>query len=386
MNYRSIDFVKGEFVGSGSLQCWDNDELIPQPFGALLDTGPPAFLSKTYDFVEDPSTNEIVSWSLGNNSFIVWDPQTFATNLLPNYFKHNNFSSFVRQLNTYGFKKVNPDRWEFANEGFLRGQRHLLKSILRRKTQCLSSQTSNRSLHSCVGDGSFGLDEEIDCLSRNKQVLEMELVKLRQQQRTTLSYLQTMEQRLKRAEMEQKHTISLFAKALQNPMLLQRLMLSKSQNKDVEEVISNKRRRTTLNHVSKNDVGDEELVFHERENTIDVCFPELGQESEENADKNDADVDFYVKLDPRVCCEIPRFGDLELEKLALSMQKPQVIMEEKLYSEKGDCKPNDEGLWEELIYEMIDDIWTPGVEEGMHDLVGSSLKYKAVNEEFCEKN
>lgn len=98
---RSIDSIKEEYVGSSSLLYWDNEELIPQPLEASLETGPPPFLSKTYDFVDDPNTNEIVSWSRGDNSFIVWDPHIFAMNLLPKYFKHNNFSSFVRQLNTY---------------------------------------------------------------------------------------------------------------------------------------------------------------------------------------------------------------------------------------------------------------------------------------------
>lgn len=87
------------------LGCVKEEELgwssCPLPMEDLHETGPPPFLSKTYDLVEDESTNEIVSWTRGNNSFIVWDPHTFAINLLPNYFKHSNFSSFVRQLNTY---------------------------------------------------------------------------------------------------------------------------------------------------------------------------------------------------------------------------------------------------------------------------------------------
>lgn len=61
----------------------------------------PPFLAKTYEMVDDPSSDPIVSWSMSNKSFVVWNPPEFARVLLPRFFKHNNFSSFIRQLNTY---------------------------------------------------------------------------------------------------------------------------------------------------------------------------------------------------------------------------------------------------------------------------------------------
>ncbi|CAL5426192.1 unnamed protein product [Camellia sinensis] len=62
----------------------------------------PPFLVKTYEMVDDHSSDSIFSWSQSNKSFVVWNPPEFARDLLPRFFKHNNFFSFIRQLNTYG--------------------------------------------------------------------------------------------------------------------------------------------------------------------------------------------------------------------------------------------------------------------------------------------
>lgn len=95
---------------------------------------PAPFLTKTYLLVDDPATDDIVSWNEAGTAFVVWKTAEFAQDLLPTYFKHNNFSSFVRQLNTYGFRKIVPDKWEFSNESFKRGEKDLLTGIRRRKT------------------------------------------------------------------------------------------------------------------------------------------------------------------------------------------------------------------------------------------------------------
>ncbi|OVA17860.1 Heat shock factor (HSF)-type [Macleaya cordata] len=74
---------------------------VPQPLECLQGNPIPPFLSKTYDLVDDPLLDKVISWGSNGQSFVVLDPVEFARGVLPRNFKHNNFSSFVRQLNTY---------------------------------------------------------------------------------------------------------------------------------------------------------------------------------------------------------------------------------------------------------------------------------------------
>ncbi|XP_022741496.1 heat stress transcription factor A-4b-like [Durio zibethinus] len=137
---------------------------------------PPPFLTKIYEMVDDPMTNSLVCWSETGYSFIVWNPPDFSRDLLPRYFKHNNFSSFVRQLNTYGFRKINPDQWEFANEEFIRGQKHLLMNIRRRKP--IHSHSLNHQGNSAVpltDAEKMKFEEEITRLSHDKSRLQLQL-------------------------------------------------------------------------------------------------------------------------------------------------------------------------------------------------------------------
>ncbi|CAN0898191.1 Heat stress transcription factor A-6b [Linum grandiflorum] len=229
----------------------------PQPIEGLHDAGPPPFLTKTFEMVEDPIIDEVVSWSRGGTSFVVWDPDSFSNNLLPRFFKHSNFSSFVRQLNTYGFRKIDPDRWEFAAEGFLRGQKHLLKNIRRRKATSPSSLSYPPppppfpSKNYPIPNQAADFDEEISRLNRDKQVLTIELVKLRKQQQSTREYVADLERRLQETETKQQQMMHFLARAVQNPAFLHQL---KEKRKELQEALlsNNKRRRRPIGESSNN--------------------------------------------------------------------------------------------------------------------------------------
>jgi len=84
--------------------------------------------------VDDPATADIVGWSASGNELVIRDDERFAQQVLPDNFKHNNLSSFVRQLNTYGFSKVDSDRMTFAHLHFRRDAPEQINLIQRKSS------------------------------------------------------------------------------------------------------------------------------------------------------------------------------------------------------------------------------------------------------------
>ena len=64
-----------------------------------------SFLSKLYDILNDITYNEIIHWDTDGKRIIITDVINLCNTILPKFYKHHNYSSFVRQLNMYGFHK-----------------------------------------------------------------------------------------------------------------------------------------------------------------------------------------------------------------------------------------------------------------------------------------
>lgn len=158
MNYAGLD-AEGSPVDGSTSGGEGDDQLKPlesqlgqgstsssiSPLNGIIGKpmGTNNFVTKLYQMINDPKSAQFISWTELGTSFVVSNVGEFSRTILGSHFKHNNFSSFVRQLNMYGFHKINRtpraqrtsadvQTWEFSHHKFLRGRPDLLEEIKRK--------------------------------------------------------------------------------------------------------------------------------------------------------------------------------------------------------------------------------------------------------------
>lgn len=92
------------------------------------------FLAKTYEILMSNEFADLIYWTEDGHGFIVNNIPRFENTVLPKYFKHNKFTSFIRQLNMYDFHKIRhkSHQKEFRHVYFCKGKPELLCEIKRK--------------------------------------------------------------------------------------------------------------------------------------------------------------------------------------------------------------------------------------------------------------
>ena len=135
---------------------------VPNPLQRLLTLN---------SFLDEDRNTDLIRWSDKGDSFIVIDEDEFAKTLIPELFKHNNYASFVRQLNMYGFHKrvglsdnsmkaserKNKSPSEYYNPYFRRGHPNLLWLINKPK-----ANNSKKKIKKEDGDGESDEDGTVE--------------------------------------------------------------------------------------------------------------------------------------------------------------------------------------------------------------------------------
>ena len=142
------------------------------------------FIKRLVNLFSDPHLDGVIVWEDWNEQYgqiLIMDGQRLETEILHKYYRHAKLSSFVRQLNIHGFRKIYKKRGNdtlskvvFINKYFLRSSQDLYPLIKRNselsseQIECI--QTSN--LLTAIGK----LERRLDELSREPHFVDLETI------------------------------------------------------------------------------------------------------------------------------------------------------------------------------------------------------------------
>lgn len=91
--------------------------------------------TEMHAILANPELADVVGWDPHGRSWRILKPRDFEIRILPRYFEHSKFSSFVRQANGWGFRRMSegPDKNAYYHEYFLRAMPWLCKKMRRPK-------------------------------------------------------------------------------------------------------------------------------------------------------------------------------------------------------------------------------------------------------------
>ncbi len=137
----------------------------------------PSFLVKLYKILNENEYNSYIHWSQDGLSVIISDTIGLTKKVLPKFYNHHNFASFVRQLNMYNFRKDRTyqknGEQKYIHDEFIK--RKTIKEILAIRRKIKTEEEKNTS-----GKTKSVLDKKIGTTTPNNNNLFEDLLILDQ--------------------------------------------------------------------------------------------------------------------------------------------------------------------------------------------------------------
>ena len=183
---------------------------------------PNSFILKTFQMLDKDKFDRIIRWTSEGLSFIIIDLAAFNNTVLPLYFKHKNISTFVRQLNMYGFHKISDQSLEFSHPLFQKSDKSLLIRIYRKTVEVPAAKEKHPDLgkslakfrlqHDKMENMIKSLETRYDTIVEQNQTMVQELMQSKQREKNIEAYNEktNQENEQKRKEKSQDDDFNYF--------------------------------------------------------------------------------------------------------------------------------------------------------------------------------
>jgi hypothetical protein len=97
----------------------------------------PEKLHRMLEATEREGLSDVVSFFSHGRAFSIHKPRRFVAEIMPRFFRQTRLTSFQRQLNLYGFRRISqgPDNGGYYHELFLKGRQGLCVNMKRTKVK-----------------------------------------------------------------------------------------------------------------------------------------------------------------------------------------------------------------------------------------------------------
>ena len=189
-----------------------------------------SFLSKLHDILSDNNYNNIIHWDNDDKRIIVCDVINLCNVVLPKFYKHRNYSSFVRQLNMYGFHKskgIIKDGEGYEHEKFsAKSTKEEINQIVRqsKKMKVLANYIKSNQKEDSTNDTDFLTNGNED------DVLKYLYEKNEENQRNSLALKKEMEDLRKENSMLNEEIIMFKSVLNSHKLLLEKIIKKNNDN------------------------------------------------------------------------------------------------------------------------------------------------------------